>query len=96
MRPDPGSHLQEAALAALTTMERTDRMAQLRANGRWLVWRQVDSAGIDDPIEAAEFILRRFYPDASTVWLDQIIGQLRADRAAGTWNGFSRPEVDKP
>lgn len=77
-------------MAAMTTVERTSRMAELRANGRWQVWRQVDEAGIDDPIEAAEFILRRFYPEASAEWLAQILAQLRAARAAGTWDGFSR------
>jgi len=87
--------VQEAVLASMTTMERTSRMAQLRANGRWLVWRQVDSAGIDDPIEAAEFVLRRLYPEASAGWLAQILEQLRVARAAGSWNGFSRPDLDE-
>ena len=67
-------------------------MAELRANGRWLVWRQVDAAGIDDPVEAAEFILRRIYPELSAQRLTEIMGQLRAAGAAGTWNGFARPD----
>ena len=96
MRPDPGLALQEATLASMTTMERTTRMSELRANGRWLVWRQVDAAGIDDPIEVAEFVLGRLYPEAPAGWFAEIVKQLREARAAGTWNGFSRPDTEQP
>jgi hypothetical protein len=96
VRPDPGRPAQEAVIAAMTSIERTARMEQLRANGRWLVWRQVDAAGIVDPIEVAAFVLRRLYPDASAELLDQILEQLGSARAAGTWNGFARPDPENP
>lgn len=92
MRPDPGRAAQEAVLASMTSTERTDRMAQLRLNGRWSVWQQVDAAGLTEPVEVAEFVLRRLYPEQSEGWFADVLGQLRALRDAGTWAGFERPE----
>ena len=93
MRPDPGRAAQEAALASMTSLERTSRMAELRRNGLWAVWRQVDAAGIADPVEQAEFVLRRLYPEESEAWLARILDQLRAAHVAGTWTGFLRPDI---
>lgn len=71
-------------------------MAELRANGRWSVWQQVDAAGISDPVEVAEFVLRRLYPDEREAWFAEVLGQLQAAHRAGTWNGFRRPDPDSP
>jgi hypothetical protein len=92
MRPDPGRALQESVLGSMSAMDRTARMAELRRNGLWSVWRQVDAANLTDAVEQAEFILRRLYPEESEAWFETVVGQLRADHAAGRWNGFKRPE----
>jgi hypothetical protein len=91
MRPDPGRELQESAIALMSVSDRTARMAELRANGRWAVWQLADGAGLTDPIEVAEFVLRRLYPEQLDVWFTEVLDQLRAARAAGTWSGFQRP-----
>ena len=91
MRPDPGRAAQDAALASLTSLERTARMVELRRNGLWAVWQQVDAAGVTDPVEQADFLLRRLYPEESEAWLVRVLDQLRAAHAAGTWSGFRRP-----
>ena len=92
MRFDPGRPLQEAVIAAMSPVDRTDRMARLRENGRWLVWQQADAAGISDPVEQADFILRRLYPEMPEAWFEDIVGQLRELHAAGRWSGFRRPD----
>lgn len=43
-----------------------------------------------EPVEQAEFLLRRLYPEESESWFLGVIDRLRAARAAGTWNGFQR------
>lgn len=75
----------------MSVSDRTARMAELRANGRWAVWQQVDAAAISDPVEVAEFVLRRLYPEQREEWFAEVLGQLQAARAAGTWSGFHRP-----
>lgn len=92
MRPDPGRALQESVIASMTSVDRTAAVANLRANGRWAAWQQVDAAGIEDPVEIAAFLLHRLYPDLPAASLEQILEQLRAAFAAGTWNGFARPD----
>lgn len=92
MRPDPGRQIQEALIASMSAVERTHLMARLRDNGRWLVWQQVDAAGIGDPVEQADFILRRLYPEMPGAWFEDVVGQLRARHAAGRWSGFRRPD----
>lgn len=91
MRPDPGRALQESVIASMTTSDRTARMTLLRANGHWSVWRQVDESGLSDPVEVAEFVLRRLYPEQKERWFGEVLGQLRLAQAAGTWSGFQRP-----
>ena len=71
-------------------------MTQLRANGHWTVWRQVDEAGLTDPVEVAEFVLRRLYPEQTEAWFGEVLGQLRLARVAGTWGGFRRPPARPP
>jgi hypothetical protein len=94
MRPDPGREAQEAVLASMTPLERTARMAELRRNGWSAVWQQVDAAGIHDPVETAEFILRRLYPEEREAWFADVLAQLRSAHAAGMWKGFRRPDRD--
>jgi hypothetical protein len=91
MRPDPGRALQESVIASMPSVERTSVVATLRANGRWAIWHQVDAAGLEDPIEIAEFVLRRLYPNERARWYTEVLEQLRAAHAAGTWTGFARP-----
>jgi hypothetical protein len=94
MRPDPGRALQESVIASMPSVERTSVVATLRENGRWAIWRQLDAAGLEDPIEVAEFVLRRLYPNESAAWFESVLEQLRAARAAGTWTGFERPRPE--
>ena len=75
----------------MSSVDRTGVVATLRANGQWAVWRQVDAAGLQDPVEVAEFVLRRLYPNERASWYTDVLDQLRAARAAGTWSGFARP-----
>lgn len=96
MRPDPGRALQEAVIASMTAVDRTGTVADLRANGRWAVWRQVDAAGLEDPVEIAEFVLRRLYPNERDGWYVDVLDQLRSARDAGGWSGFARPESSRP
>lgn len=77
----------------MTSLERTARMVELRRDGLWAVWQQVDAAGIADPIEQAEFLLRRLYPEESAAWLISVLDQLRAAHAGGTWSGLLRPDI---
>lgn len=92
MRPDPGRAIQESVIASMSANDRTAVTAALRVNGRWAVWRQVDAAGLSDPVEIAEFVLRRLYPEQRDAWFAEVLGQLRAAHAAGTWTGFQRPD----
>ena len=77
----------------MSETDRTARMAELRANGHWAVWQQVEAAGISDPVEVAEFVLRRLYPGQREAWFSEVLGQLRAAHAAGTWHGFRRADA---
>lgn len=71
--------------------DRVAWLAEMRAAGMRSVWDQVDRAGIVEPLEIAEFLLRRLYPELRGPSLDDVLAQLRAARAAGTWSGFERP-----
>jgi hypothetical protein len=57
------------------------------------VWQQLDDAAIADPVDQADFLLRRLYPDESEAWFAAVLDQLRAAHAAGTWSGFRRPDA---
>ena len=93
MRPDPGRLDLLGRIAASSVEDRVDWLAEMRAAGMRSVWQQVDRAGITDPLEVAEFLLRRLYPDLPPASLAEILEQLRAAHAAGTWTGFARPEA---
>ena len=80
MRPEPG----QAQLDA--------RVAAKRAIGMRLVWQQVDAAGISDPAEQADFLLRRLYPEMPDAWFRATIAALTERHARGRWHGFERPE----
>lgn len=91
MRPDPGRNAQEALIAAMSPASRSRIGIGLRERGLQIVWRQVDAAGITDPVEQAEFLLRRLYPEMPESWFRDVVAKLAAMHAAGTWHGFQRP-----
>ncbi len=91
MRPDPGRAAQEALIAEASTARRAEIAMELRERGHRLVWQQADAAGITDPVEQADFMLRRLYPEMSEAWFRDVVGKLAALHAAGTWNGSRRP-----
>jgi len=91
MRPDPGRVKQESLIASMSSLERTRQTALLRERGMWMAWQQVDQNALDDPLQQAEFILRRLYPEMPEVWFQDVLAKLAAKHAAGEWNGFERP-----
>lgn len=91
MRPDPGRDIQERIIGRLSTAERTERVARLRERGIWMAWHQVDAAGIIDPVEQADFLLRRLYPEMPEPWFRDVLAKFAALHAAGEWRGFQRP-----
>jgi cobalamin biosynthesis Mg chelatase CobN len=94
VRPESGQASLDDRIAASTVEERVGWMASMRQAGVRSVWQQVDAAGISDPVEVAEFVLRRLYPEQSAAWFAQILAHLRAANQAGTWSGFQRPNAD--
>ncbi|NJD28628.1 MAG: hypothetical protein FIA92_10065 [Chloroflexi bacterium] len=93
MRPDPGRAALDERIAASSVDERVGWAAAMRTAALVTVWQQADAAGLTDPVEQAEFVLRRLYPEESEAWVESVVGQLRADHAAGRWSGFKRPEA---
>ena len=91
MHSELGQAELDRRIAAASVEERTGWMAAARLAGLRSVWQQADAAGLSDPVEQADFILRRLYPEMPETWFDDIVGQLRALHAAGRWNGFRRP-----
>lgn len=91
MRAEPSRAAMDARVAASSVADRVAWLAAMREAALQIVWQQVDAAGITDPVEQAEFLLRRLYPEESESWFLAVIDRLRAARAAGTWNGFQRP-----
>jgi len=81
----------DARVAASSVADRVAWLAAMREAALRIVWQQVDAAGIDDPVEQAEFLLRRLYPEESESWFLGVVDRFRAARAAGTWDGFQRP-----
>jgi len=92
MQPDPGQAGWDARVAAASVEERVRWTAEKRSQGLRTVWQQVDAAGIDDPVEQADFILRRLYPEMPESWFADVVAKLAAKHAAGEWDGFQRPE----
>jgi hypothetical protein len=72
--------------------DRVAWLATMRKAGVQSAWQQVDRAGLRDPLEIAEFLLRRLYPNQSAAWLEDILARLRSEYEVGAWKGFSRPE----
>ena len=81
----------DARVAASSVADRVAWLSAMRKAALQIVWQQVDAAGIDDPVEQADFLLRRLYPEESESWFAGVVDRLRAAHAAGTWNGFPRP-----
>ncbi|CAN5125915.1 hypothetical protein BH24CHL7_BH24CHL7_02660 [soil metagenome] len=65
--------------------------AEKRPLGLRIVWQQADAAGISDPVEQADFVLRRLYRKMPEWWLRDVVAKLAAMHAAGTWRCFQRP-----
>jgi hypothetical protein len=91
MRAEPSQAAMNARVAASSVADRVAWLAAMREAAVRIVWQQVDAAGIDDPLEQAEFLLRRLYPEESESWFLDVIDRFRVARAAGTWDGFQRP-----
>jgi hypothetical protein len=96
MRPDPGQALLDQRIAASSVDERVAWVAQRRDLGFRLVWQQLESAGIDDPVEQASFLLRRLYPDLPHPWFQATIAALQERYVAGQWDGPKRPWMASP
>jgi hypothetical protein len=86
--------LERVASASLD--ERMAVAARMRQIGRLKVWQQADDHGPMTHLERAEFLLRRLYPDFPEVQLRQVLDELAAAEAAGTWHGFQRPDPLEP
>ncbi len=64
-----------------------------RTIGMQICWQQADEAGITDPVEQADFLLRRLYPEMPEAWFRDVVTRLGVLRDSGQWHGFARPEV---
>ncbi len=91
MQTDPGQAELDARVAAASVEERVKWTADKRLQGLRTVWQQADAAGIDNPVEQAEFILRRLYPEMPESWFADVVAKLAAKHVAGEWHGFQRP-----
>lgn len=91
MHPDPGQALLDERIAASSVEERVAWSTSKRALGFRLVWQQVDDAGITHPVEKADFMLRRLYPEMPESWFEEVVTKLTQAYADGTWQGFERP-----
>jgi hypothetical protein len=91
MRADPGQAALDGRVAASSVAERVAWVATMRRAAHMIVWQQADALGIIDPVEQAEFLLRRLYPNESEAWFESVVSRLRAAHEGGTWSGFKRP-----
>ncbi len=62
----------------------------------WLAWQQVEAAGITHPVEQADFLLRRLYPEMPETWFRDVVAKLRALHEREEWRGFERPARQHP
>ena len=90
MRPEPGQAQLDASIATSSVEGRVAWVAAKRSLGIRLVWQQVDAAGITDPVEQADFLLRRLYPEMPQAWLAATVAELAERHAQGRWQGFER------
>ena len=91
MQIDPGQLQLDARIAQSGAEERAAWAAERRLTGMRIVWQQADEAGVTDPVEQADFLLRRLYPEMPESWFRDVVAKLAALHAAGTWHGFERP-----
>ena len=92
MRPDPGRADLLDRIAQSSVEERVAWLATMRDAGIRSAWQQVDRAGLRDPVQVAEFLLRRLYPNQAEAWHAAASAKLRSEYEAGAWSGFARPE----
>jgi len=91
MHHEPGQAELDRRIASTPVEQRVEWIAAKRMAGLRSVWQQADAAALSGPVEQADFILRRLYPEMPEAWFEDIVGQLRALHAAGRWSGFRRP-----
>jgi hypothetical protein len=92
VRPDPGRNALLEQVARSSVDERVAWLATMRDAGIRSAWQQVDRAGLSDPLDVAEFLLRRLFPNQSEASLSAILATLRTESEAGRWSGFVRPK----
>jgi hypothetical protein len=92
VRPDPGRNALLEQVARSSVDARVAWLATMRDAGIRSAWQQVDRAGLSDPLEVAEFLLRRLFPNQSEAWLAATLTTLRTESEAGRWSGFVRPK----
>jgi hypothetical protein len=92
VRPDPGRADLLERIAQSSVDERVAWLATMREAGIRSAWQQVDRAGLSDPLQIAEFLLRRLYPNLPEASLAALLAKLRSEHEAGAWSGFARPE----
>lgn len=93
MRPDPGRAIQGSVIARMTVEQRQGVRIRLAERARLLAWQQAEAAGPMTELERAEFLLRRLYPSMPEAALRQVLEQLAAAEARGTWDGFRPPHA---
>jgi hypothetical protein len=91
MKREPGQALLDARIAESSIEERVAWSARKRRMGMSLVWQQLDERGIEHPLEQAEFLLRRVYPEMPEAWFADVLAKLAEMLNAGAWSGFRRP-----
>jgi hypothetical protein len=85
--------MQEAVIARMSVEQRQGVRIRLAERGRLLAWQQADAAGPMTELARAEFLLRRLYPSMPEAALRQVLEQLAAAEARGTWDGFRPPDT---
>ena len=92
VRPDPGRGDLLDQIAQSSVDDRVAWLATMREAGIRSAWQQVDRAGLSDPLQIAEFLLRRLYPNQPEAWIATLLAKLRSEYEAGAWSGFARPD----
>jgi hypothetical protein len=84
--------LLDERISASSIEERVAWNEERRRLGHRLVWQQADAAGATEPLDQAEFLLRRLYPEMPDDWFKVVLAKLSELHEAGRWNGFERAE----